>query len=308
MSKTYKKMLYYPGCTMKADRSNGTGFEESGLAVTSALGVDLIEMEKWYCCGTMYSLTSDNLIRQLGPIRNLVKVQSAGENKVVTMCSMCWNTIACANDMVRKDEEKLNTINEFMDTEENYDGNVEILYLLQLIHGQIGLDRLRKSVKKPLKGLTVVPYYGCVMTRPKNIAVDKPDYPRMMHDVLEALGATVVTTEYQDECCGSYHTVGNKEIVGERAFQILGSVQREKADAIVLTCPLCQFNLDARQEETKKLHPKFTNLPVFYFTQLIAIALGLDPEVCHFENHEVDPIPLLESKGFLKEIVVEQKK
>ncbi|MHA2297410.1 MAG: CoB--CoM heterodisulfide reductase iron-sulfur subunit B family protein [Candidatus Hodarchaeales archaeon] len=294
------KMLYYPGCTMKASTSNGLGFEESAIAATEELGVELVEMEKWYCCNTVYSMASDDLIRQVAPIRNLVKVQKTGEDKVVSLCSMCTNTLIMANSIVNNEPDKLETINAFMDTEPEYKGEVEVLHLLQVLRDEVGMDKIKKAIKKPLKGLTLSPYYGCVLTRPKEAAIDDPVHPTLMRELLEALGAVVIEDPYQMECCGSYHTVANKEIVADRTYQIVESSKKRGADALVLTCPLCQFNLDSRQVETKELYRNFTRMPVLYFTQLLAIALGIDPAVCHFENHEVNPLPLLESKGLVK--------
>jgi heterodisulfide reductase subunit B len=293
-------MLYYPGCTMKASTSNGLGFEESAIAATEELGVELVEMEKWYCCNTVYSMASDDLIRQVAPIRNLVKVQKTGEDKVVSLCSMCTNTLIMANSIVNNEPDKLETINAFMDTEPEYKGEVEVLHLLQVLRDEVGMDKIKKAIKKPLKGLTLSPYYGCVLTRPKEAAIDDPVHPTLMRELLEALGAVVIEDPYQMECCGSYHTVANKEIVADRTYQIVESSKKRGADALVLTCPLCQFNLDSRQVETKELYRNFTRMPVLYFTQLLAIALGIDPAVCHFENHEVNPLPLLESKGLVK--------
>lgn len=294
------RLLYYPGCTMRASNSNGTGFEKSAIAATKELGIDLVEMEKWYCCNTVYSMASDDLIKQVAPIRNLVKVQEAGEDKVVSLCSMCTNTLAMANSLVSNEPDKLETINAFMDTEADYRGEVTVLHLLQVLRDEVGTDKIKKAVKKSLKGLVLSPYYGCVLTRPKDAAIDDPDHPTLMHDLLRALGAEVIEDPYQTECCGSYHTVANKEIVADRTYQIAESSKKRGADALVLTCPLCQFNLDSRQLDARELHRNFTGMPVFYFTQLLAIALGLNPAICNFENHKVDPIPLLESKGIVK--------
>ncbi|MHA1448895.1 MAG: CoB--CoM heterodisulfide reductase iron-sulfur subunit B family protein [Candidatus Hodarchaeales archaeon] len=294
------KILYYPGCTMKASKSNGKGFEESAIKAADILGIEMVEMEKWYCCNTVYSMASDDLIKQVSSIRNLVKVQEAGEEKVVSLCSMCTNTLSMANLFVKNDPEKLDTINAFMDTEPDYKGEVKVLHLLQILRDDIGFDKIAAKVKVPLKGLVVSPYYGCVLTRPKKAAIDDPNHPRLMHDLLIALGAEVVDDPYQTECCGSYQTVGNKEVVSERTYKIIGSSKKRGANAMVLTCPLCQFNLDSRQEETKKHYRSFSGIPVFYFTQLLALALGLDVETCQFENHEVDPVPLLKSLGIVK--------
>jgi len=280
---------------MKADKGNGTGFEQSTIAAAAALGIELVEMPRWYCCGTVYSTASDDLMKHLGSVRNLSKIQQMDENKVVTLCSMCYNTLAMVNVVLKQDPDKLKTINDFMAPEEEpYQGEVEVLHFLQVLDTEIGFNKLASLVKKPLKGLKIVPYYGCVLTRPKEVAIDDMEEPRIMHELLQALGAEVIDDPYKIECCGSYQTIGPmKETVIERAYQIVNSVATSGADAIALTCPLCEFNLDARQKDAQEKYLGLPSTPIFYFSQLLALALGLDPSSCKFENHHIDPLPLL---------------
>lgn len=294
------KIKYYPGCTMKATHSNGKGFEASALASAEVLGLELVEMEDWYCCGTVYAMESEDMMNQLGSLRSLLEVQKAGDDKVVTMCSMCWHTLKLANHKVQSDPDKLETLNKFLDDEPDYRPEVEVYQLMELIRDEVGLDKLRKLVKNPLTGLKVAPYYGCVLTRPEEIAIDTPEYPTIMQEVMQALGATIVENPHMVECCGSYHTVGAKEIVAERTYTITMDSKANEAEIMVLSCPLCQYNLDSRQKETRKLYSSYPGMPVLYFTQLLALALGLDPKVCLFENHEVDPTQLLVEKGIIK--------
>ncbi len=283
------KIPYYPGCTLKSTAKN---FEDTTVAVSEALGIELVELERWNCCGTVYSLASDDLMHHLAPIRNLIRVQEMGFDRVTTLCSMCYNTLEQANQLVKSDPEKLEKMNSFMDLEEDYKGNVTVTHYLTLLK-EIGFENI--PVKNLLSGLTVVPYYGCLLLRPEEISIDNPENPTIMAELLQTLGATVVDHPYKLECCGSYHTVDYKEVVCEKTYSILCSAQKRGAEAVVLSCPLCEFNLDFRQKDLEK---ELAPMPVLYFSQLLALSLGLDN--AGFDQHYVDPEPLLRKKGLLR--------
>lgn len=277
-------------------------FEESALACLSSLGIDMIELPRWNCCGAVYSLTCDDLIHQVAPIRNLIRVKEQNDKSVVTLCSMCYNTLKRANKLVKEDEEKLNKINDFMYRENvRYDGTVEVLHLLEIFANEVGYSEIAKKIRTPLKGFKIAPYYGCLLLRPPEVGLDDPENPVILRDFLESLGAEVINYPYETECCGSYHTVANIELVVERAYNILNSAIDQGAEALVLSCPLCDFNLDNRQKEIKEKFSDFKSIPVFYFTQLLALSLGLEEKVCRFELHFVDPRPLLKGKRLIAE-------
>jgi len=285
------KIPYYPGCTLKSTAKN---FENTTLAVSQALDIELIELPRWNCCGTVYSLSSDDLMHQLAPIRNLIRVQDMGYDNVTTLCSMCYNTLEQANQLVKSDPEKLEKMNSFMDREEDYAGGVDVIHYLTLLRDTIGFETL--PVKNSLDGLTVVPYYGCLLLRPEEVSIDNPEAPTIMTDLLTALGATVIDHPYKLECCGSYHTVDYKDVVCEKTFSILSSAQERGAEAVVLSCPLCEFNLDFRQKDVEQ---ELAPMPILYFSQLLAIALGINCDL-GFDQHYVNPEPLLKKKGVLR--------
>jgi heterodisulfide reductase subunit B len=284
------KIPYYPGCTLKSTAKN---FENTTLDVSEALDIELVELPRWNCCGTVYSLASDDLMHQLAPIRNLIRVQEMGFDKVTTLCSMCYNTLEQANQLVKNDPEKLEKMNSFMDLEEDYKGTVNVIHYLTLLK-EVGFDNI--PVTTPLKGLTVVPYYGCLLLRPEEVSIDNPEAPTIMTELLTALGADVVDHPYKLECCGSYHTVDYKEIVCEKTYSILHSAWKRGAEAVVLSCPLCEFNLDFRQKDLEK---ELAPMPIFYFSQLLALSMGLDGNL-GFDQHYVNPEPLLKEKGLLR--------
>jgi len=291
------KLLYFPGCTLKTSAKN---LEKSAFAIMKALGHELVEMDDWTCCGVVSSLSDDDLMRHLAPLRNLIHVEDQGENKVVVLCDMCCNTLRQTNLRVKEKPDDLETLNLFMDRENDYRGTVKVQHFLEFLRDDVGFNVLKKMVKKPLKNLKIMPYYGCMLLRPREVAVDDAEEPTILSDLLSALGVEVVDNPFKIECCGSYHTIQEKELVSRRAYRIASYAIERGADAIVLSCPLCRFNLDVRGKEAEKMFNGYKQLPVFYYTQLIAVALGLDPSVYGFDQHAVDPTLLLKKKGVLE--------
>jgi len=297
-------LAYYPGCTLKRE---GRQFESSALASMEALDLSMKEIKRWNCCGTVHSLSDDDLFHKVAPIRNLVRAEQEGADKVVTLCAMCLHTLKLANKLVRDFPDKLATINAFMDREPDYSGQLEVVHMLEVLRDDVGFDKVRKSVQRPLTGLSVAPYYGCLLNRPKDGAIDDLEEPRVMHDLLEALGATVVDDPLKTECCGSYQIIDNKSVVMERTEQIISSMGRRGADILALSCPLCDYNLEKAQKALREMKPGFREIPVVYFTQLMALALGLDEDVCMFDAHTIDPRPILREKGILRPIHEQQE-
>ena len=291
------KLLYFPGCTLKTSAKN---LEKSAFAITKTLGHELVEMDDWTCCGVVSSLSDDDLMRHLAPLRNLIHVEDQGENRVVVLCDMCCNTLKQTNLRVKEKPDDLETLNLFMDRENDYRGTVKVQHFLEFLRDDVGFNVLKKMVKKPLKNLKIMPYYGCMLLRPREVAVDDAEEPTILSDLLSALGVEVVDNPFKIECCGSYHTIQEKELVSRRAYRIASYAIERGADAIVLSCPLCRFNLDVRGKEAEKMFNGYKQLPVFYYTQLIAVALGLDPSVYGFDQHAVDPTLLLKKKGVLE--------
>jgi heterodisulfide reductase subunit B len=303
------KMPYYPGCAVQTTARN---YSVSGIAVAEKLGVELIELPKWCCCGVFPSLANDDLMRHLAPIRNLIHVQEIdesgvrNENRVATFCSMCYHTLKEANIFV-KDEEKLEKINTFFDREkefaggvkEGYKGGIMVLDFLEVLRDVVGYEKIAREVKKPLKGLKVAPYYGCLVLRPREIGIDDPENPTVFEDLLKVLGAEVINNPNKTQCCGSYHTINRKDIVTRLTYENLIYAIRNGAEIVATCCPLCTFNLDAKQEEARRVYRDLTEIPVMYYTQLMAIALGLERQFygVDLDLHYVNPKPVLEAKN-----------
>jgi len=179
------KLAYYPGCTLKTKAKN---FEDSAIASAKALGIELVELPDWNCCGVVHSLVTDNLIFHLGAIRNLIRVQEMNENRVVVLCSMCYNTLKRTNLRIQNSPDELSKVNDFMYLEkEDYKGNVEVVHFLNILKNEIGFDKIKEKVKKPLKNIKIAPYYGCTLLRPKEVSIDNPENPTVLEEIVEAL-------------------------------------------------------------------------------------------------------------------------
>lgn len=291
------KLSYYPGCTLKNHAKN---FEESTLCSLKHLGIEVEELPRWNCCGTVFSLATDDLIHHVAPIRNLIRVKESNSDKVMTLCAMCYNTLKRANERVKSDPESLEKINNFMSREDvTYKGDVKIFHLLELLRDEIKFENLAKKILKPLKKLKVASYYGCLLVRPKEIGFDDMENPTILENLMTALGATSIDFPYKTECCAAYQTVDKPEIIAERTYQILTSAQNNGAEVVAVSCPLCAFNLDHRQKRTLQLYPEFKKIPILYFSQMIAIAFGCAKEDLRFDLHYVDPKPILKEKELL---------
>lgn len=291
------RISYYPGCTLK---NNARNFEDSTLCSLKYLEVEVEELSKWNCCGTVFSLTTDDLIHHVAPIRNLIHTKESNSDKVMTLCAMCYNTLKRANERVKNDPESLEIINNFMDREKvEYQGEVKVLHLLELLRDEITFESISKKVVKPLKNLKVASYYGCLLVRPKDIGLDDVENPTILENLMTALGADPVDFPYKTECCGAYHTVNDPEIVADRTFHILTSAQNQGAEAVVVSCPLCAFNIDHRQKETLQKYPELKHIPILYFTQAMAIAFDCPEKDLRFDLHYVDPKPILKEKRLI---------
>lgn len=291
------EISYYPGCTLKNYAKN---FEESALYSLKKLGVEVEELPRWNCCGTVFSLATDDLIHHVAAIRNLIRAKESNSDKIMTLCAMCYNTLKRANERVKADPESLDKINQFMYREDiDYEGDVKVLHLLELLRDEIKLENLGKQVVKPLKNLKVANYYGCLLVRPKEIGLDDIENPTVLENIMTSLGADPIDFPYKTECCASYQTVDKPEIVADRTYHILTSAQDLGAEVVSVSCPLCAFNLDHRQKETVRKYPEFKNIPILYFTQLIAIALGCPEEVLRLDLNFIDPKPILKEKGLI---------
>ena len=275
------KFFYYPGCSLEATAQE---YDYSARAVCTALGIELNELPDWSCCGATSAHNLDRLLAAALPARNIALAQEQGGD-LVTPCSACYSRLKKADYLLRTDPKirsEIEDIGEF-----KFTGRTQVHHLLGVVAGVSGKNETARRVKKPLTGLQVVCYYGCLLTRPRELAAfDRPENPLAMDLLMSELGAEVRPWSYKTECCGASQGIINRRYSSRLVNTLLEMAVEAGAQAVVTACPLCQSNLEMRR------NPGF-KLPVFYFSELIAIALGLPVQKSWLKKHLVDPLPLL---------------
>ncbi len=284
-------VAYYPGCSL---HSTATEFNHSTEAVCEALELHLVEPKGWVCCGSTaaHKIDPDEALRL--PMENLAIIEQSGFNEVTMPCASCFNRHKAAQYEIRHDSQHRRAANKAIGYD--YQDRVKVSTLVETIHNRVGNDKLRAKVKKPLEGLRVVSYYGCLLTRPPEVTeAENPENPTDMDELLEALGAQVVDWSYKTTCCGAAHSLTRPDIVIKLSGNLVDHAREAGADVIAVACPLCHLNLDARQFQFQVEEP----MPVMYITQLMALALGLPEKEAMLNKNMVDPRPLLREKGVL---------
>lgn len=260
---------YYPGCTLK---NKAEALDAYARVSAKALGFELEEIKEWQCCGGVYPLGTDEIGTKLASVRALNDAKEKGQD-LVTLCSACHHVIKRVNDDMKNVEEIRAKVNNYMESElaEAYQGETKVLHFLEVLRDEIGFDTLKEKVVHPLKGKKIGAYYGCLLLRPgKILAFDDPENPKIMEDFIRAIGAEPVIYPYRNECCGGYISLKEKDMAKEMCEKIGGSAGGFGADMLITACPLCMYNLN------KNLG---AGLPVYYFTELLAEALGVKDEV-----------------------------
>jgi heterodisulfide reductase subunit B len=285
------KYGFYPGCTLKTQAKN---LEETTVAALAALGIPLTELSRWNCCGAMFGLAEDELLHQLAPVRNLVRARAQGFSKLVTVCSLCYHVLKRANRLMQREPEKRKAINSFMEGNGDYRGEVEVVHVLEVLRDDIGWDQVARRVRSPLAGLKVATYYGCTLLRPREIALDVPENPAIFEDLLRALGASPVYFPAASRCCGSFQVVSDGDFTNRCVREITDSARQAGAEALIMSCPLCRFNITRNQAAMVQAGLGRGELPVFYFTELLAGALGVAREKALFDLDSPAREPVLQ--------------
>ena len=301
------KLHYYPGCTLK---EKATNLDDSTREAMKVLDYELVEPENWTCCGAEFPLTEEKIIGLTAPARILRQVEIEGSDKVVTTCAFCFNVLKRTNEALLRDPLKFKRINAYLKDDikidplskekttnfSEYSGMVHVLHLLEFLRIEVGFDHIKSHLKRDMSGLKVAPYYGCRLLRPADeVGLDKPDDPSIFEEFLGALGCEVVDFPFKQECCGSYLGVSMPDAATEASYQVLRSAEMNGANALAVSCPLCFYNLDTRQDRIKEKFMNFSGFPVLYFTQILAWALGVEESVLGLDKHHEDPGAVLHS-------------
>lgn len=283
---------YFPGCTLY---TKGKSLDEAGKRAGEKLGFTLEEMPYWTCCGATFPLAEDYDMALASPTRVLARGRKAGD-KLVTLCAVCHNVLKRTNHVMKTNPERRAKVTDFI--EEPYAGDLDVVHYLEILRDEVGFENLATRVEKPLAGLKVAPFYGCLLLRPKaEMQMDDPDNPRIFEDLLRALGAEPVDFPMKAECCGAFQVVHSDAMATRCSREIIESARARGAEMLVTACPLCQFNIEERQGEMAKGEQGFKGLPVLYFTQLLALALGDPAEAMDVSRNHTDPRPALQARG-----------
>lgn len=286
------KYAFFPGCSLE---STGWDFARSTRAVCRALGIELAEIPGWVCCGSTPAHAANKSLGLALPVLNLQKARSMGL-PVLTACASCYSRLRAANHAVQNDPNERSRVERI--TGRPYDGGIEVRHLLDVLVNECGVEAIREKVRRPLKGLAVACYYGCLLTRPPGIvAFDDAEHPSSMDRLLAAAGAETVEWPYKTECCGAALSITRSEIVNRLAHRLLSMARQAGAQALAVACPLCESNLDLRQADAARAHGPIPPTPVLYVTQLLGLALGLSREEVGLDALFVGADPLLAGAG-----------
>ena len=282
------KVSYYPGCSL---HSTGVEYGESTEEVFKILDIELEELPDWCCCGASSAHCTDEALAIELAVRNLAKAEEAGMDLVVP-CAACFQRFKVAEKHIREKKEPA------VDTP--YKGKVPVKHLLDFLHEEENLKKIQEKIEKPLNGLKAVSYYGCLITRPPKITDAKHhENPQTMDELLSLLGVEVYHWSYKTECCGGSLLLARPDIVAELSGKLIQMAEESGANCMVTACPLCQANLDTKQVEISKILGKKVRFPIFYFTELLGLALGSDKVDKWTGKHIVNAGDLLKSQGLL---------
>jgi len=254
---------YYPSCTL---RTKAKELDKYARLSAEALGISLEEPADWQCCGGAYTTAKDEIATKLSAVRTLNSAKEL-DRPLITVCSACHNVIKQTNYDIQTDEEFTQKINNYMKLDAPYQGETTVYHYLEMLRDVVGFDKLAEKVVNPLTGKKIAAYYGCLLLRPsKAMAMDDPENPTIMEDFIRAIGGTPVIWAQRNECCGGYITMEDKAQAAKRSNAVMDNAEDMGAEMVITACPLCLYNLEKNSD---------SELPVYYFTELLAEALGV---------------------------------
>ena len=254
-------LSYFPGCTLKNKAKDLDIYARKSAEI---LGVTLEEIENWQCCGGVFTTAKNEVATKLSSVRALKSAQEKGQ-ALVSVCSACHNVIKQTNHAMQNDEEFKNKVNRYMQ-EDEYCGETQVYHYLEMLRDVVGFEKLAEKVVKPLKGKKIAAYYGCLLLRPNSVMqMDEPENPTIMEDFIKAIGAQPVVFSNRNECCGGYVSIESPEFAKKKSNAVVENAKMQGAEIIITACPLCKYNLLKNGSD----------IPVVYFTELLAEALGI---------------------------------
>ncbi|MHC4692809.1 MAG: CoB--CoM heterodisulfide reductase iron-sulfur subunit B family protein [Planctomycetota bacterium] len=286
------KYAYYPGCSL---HSTGSEYDISFRAVCEKLGIDIEEVKGWVCCGTSPAHCTSRLLSLALPFENLCKAEKMGMTDVVAPCAACFARLRTAIYEASEDPDMAGQISEVLECE--LPKSMNVLSPIEIFCNE---ENIGDKVAKQMPELKVVCYYGCLLTRPSKVMqFDECEYPMAMDQLLRSMGITTLDWSYKTDCCGGALAMSRTDVVIKLTHDILEEAKAVGANAIAVGCPLCHVNLDTRQEEVEEEYGVKYGLPIFYFTQLMALAMGVPSNKLGLKKHFVSSDELL--SGVVKE-------
>jgi len=283
---------YYPGCSLGASASD---YGLSVARMAELLGVELVEIDDWCCCGASAAHSLDHLLSIALPARNLALARAQGLDRVFAPCAACSNRLISASVEMKSSPDLRSKVEDV--TGMSLGEDVSILNMLDFIQAY-GTDELKAKVTRPLEGFKGACYYGCLLVRPpKVVRFDDPEDPQSMEKTLTAIGATPVDWHFKVECCGAGLTMAKTSVVARLVREILNNAEANGADGIIVACPLCHQNLDMRQMVVNSEYGENHRLPIYYISELIALALGASPGEVGLDRHFVEARERIASLG-----------
>lgn len=271
------KYAFYPGCAV---HSSAKEYGDSCKAISKVLDVELIEISDWNCCGAIDAVYSYKPLFSLTLAARNLSLAEKMNMDIVTLCSACYYTLSRTNRLLQENSGLRNKVEETLHSVNlNYSGKVKVRHFLKVLLTDVGLEKIKEKVKVPLTRLNVAPYYGCFLVRPLNLtSFDDPEHPTCLDRLIESLGASKVEYYGKTKCCGASLGITKEDVMLELSKNILLSAKNAGAKCLITPCPLCHFNLDARQKDIESKFNVEINLPVLHFTQLIGLAFGIEPK------------------------------
>ncbi|UCG57297.1 MAG: CoB--CoM heterodisulfide reductase iron-sulfur subunit B family protein [Phycisphaerales bacterium] len=284
------RYAYYPGCSL---HSTGSEYDVSFKAVCDKLGIGIQEIKGWICCGTSPAHCTSRLLSLALPYENLCLAEKMGMTDVVAPCAACFARLRTAIHEANEDPEIAGQISEALG--KPLPKSVNVLSPLEIFSNGSGLEA---AVARQLPELKVVCYYGCLLTRPSKVMqFDECEYPMAMDELLRSVGITTLEWSYKTDCCGGALAMTRTDVVLKLTRDIFEEAKTVGANAIAVGCPLCHVNLDTRQEEVEQEYDVQYGLPIFYFTQLMGLALGVPTDKLGLHKHFVSTDELLRSSS-----------
>ncbi len=287
------KIGYYPGCSLEATAKE---YDMSTREILKELDVELEELDDWNCCGASAAYSTDYMLSLALPARNIAIAEKAGLD-VLAPCPECYVRLWKTNDAAKEDPKLLEKINKtFKGTDLEYKASVDIRHPVDIILNDVGLEKLKEKVKKPLTDLRVVPYYGCVLVRPpRKNSFDSAENPTSLDKIISTVGATPVDFPMKTKCCGAPLILADEDVMIKLADALFSKAKELGADCMITACPLCHMGLDGKQTSIEKAYDKKIDMPVLYFTQLIGLALGISHKKLGLDKNLVSTSKLVKS-------------